>query len=133
MLIINRQTETATGIIIETGYCIRLNVEHNFSGHTIRIFGVEYVSKEAFAAGKEALKPIYAGSTIPFIYERETDGADILQFAHEKFKQHLIETYGVTPIYETTTKTDEHGNEYQSQLQIGENHYFTDENISIVI
>lgn len=85
-LITNKQKETQAGILLAATYT-RLTITDNQDGGTIEILCREYVSKEAYKAGKE---PIHAYS-FAVAYNATTDGTDTRQFAHNKAKSWIVE------------------------------------------
>ena len=87
-LTINKPITTAFGNEI-SGIYLRLFVELHHNGKQVGIMAKDFASRAAFESNVQSL-----GNTIQskyFDYNRETDGADLLAFAHQKAKEYLIE------------------------------------------
>jgi hypothetical protein len=87
-LTINKPIQTAFGNEISSGYYLRLYVELGHNGKQIGITAKDYASRAAFDSDAQSLGNMI--QSMYFEYNRETDGADLLAFAHLKAKEHLI-------------------------------------------
>ena len=138
-LIINKQIATPTGFDV-SNICVRLEVTHHLCGDKVKVTSKEYASKAAFDNGAQPIENNFVNSNV-FEYERAADGADVLQFAHEQFKQYIIDTYKTEPIIEKLPKLDENnepvldadGNDVLVDTTTGTTYFFTDLDIEIVI
>ena len=88
---------TTKGIPLSSFY-VRLSVTNRTEGDRISYMATWYASKEAYEASpRNSLKidKLPTGEFIPLVwdfdYNRATDGVDTLDFAHDKFKEALLE------------------------------------------
>ena len=86
-LTINKTIITAFGNEI-SGIYLRLFVELHHNGKSVGIMAKDFASRAAFEANGQSLGNMI--QSMYFEYNRETDGADLLAFAHLKAKEHLI-------------------------------------------
>jgi len=88
-LLINRNTNILGNLSIPEIY-VRLYIVLNFNGKTLEINSVSYSSKETYLGGiNNGFKVSGIPEYMKFVYDRETDGVDLLTVAHEKFKNYL--------------------------------------------
>jgi hypothetical protein len=92
-VIINKVVDSATGAQFEAGYYIRLQVDLNAAGDSVIVKIFDYVNKQAFNDRKSTLAPVWLDA-VKLDYNRETDGVDLLLFAHEKIAATLAEVLG---------------------------------------
>lgn len=72
---------------------IRLEAKVEYGGSKISVQSRNYLSKNSFTMDNynNSIKIKELPSILVFDYNRNVDGADILEFAHEKFKQWISE------------------------------------------
>jgi hypothetical protein len=95
---ISTPLNTSIGVTIPTSYA-RIGVNDNIQGTSLVSTISIFATKEAFEAGADPL-PVVVGerfitSGMTIDYNRELDGADILQLAHEAWIAYLG-TLGIT-------------------------------------
>ena len=96
-LSITGNIEISGGITIPSAYA-RLTADVNQDGNRLRTMVNYYVSNEAYTNGSGE---IYLMNTVlpVFDYNRQNDGADLLDVAHNKVKAEL-ESFGYTVVIE---------------------------------
>jgi hypothetical protein len=124
-LILNKQITTKFGVEVPNMY-IRLIPTLTLSGKFIKVEVNEYISKEHFNSGVDPLPTTFFKDRT-YTYDSELEGLELLPIANSKFKQDLINNYGVT--FEQVETVDP---ETQALvITINANRFFSDVDITI--
>jgi len=102
-LLINKEINFNRDLNLSQIY-IRLSIEYGPSGSSIIVKSKAYSSKEAYDENKDYNLNVGADAELSFPYNRDTDGNDLLLFAHNKIMDFYINgLYREVPIIDPSS------------------------------